>query len=53
MDNVLSWIVLFVIVLLAFLVFRFIMKLKCLLTSLITVAIIAAGIVVIYFLFIR
>lgn len=53
MEDVVSWIVLFIIVLLVFLAAKFILKLKCLFTSLITVAVIAAGGVLIYLIFIR
>ncbi len=53
MEDIVSWIVLFIIVLLVFLALRFVLKLKCLFTSLITIAVIVGGGLLIYFLFIR
>lgn|GEM_PF-6307278 len=52
MGTIVSWVVLFLFVIAVLYIARFVMKLTCLVSSLITAAIVAAGVLLIVFLFI-
>lgn len=52
MGTIISWVVLFLFVIAAVYVARFILKLTCFFSSLIAAAIVAAGVLLIVFLFI-